>query len=551
MRGKKIIVCFACLLLTGCAFLDALKLKQTPENIIKESKLPANWQAPRPHDGKVEKLGEFWQQFNDALLLELIDSAQAVSPNIAAAKTRIAQARSARINQIGVSRPTLDANFSTLRAVQQPEIKTTSNNNAADNLGVGGGVAGVGGNTGGVGTIPGGGAGFAGGGFAGGFGSGAINNTQIGLQSAWEIDLFGVNKALLDSANKTELASQALWHDARVAVAAELATSYLNLRFCDAQAAILANDLISRTETARITAIAIKAGFTPPASQYLADASVRDTAQQLTAQQANCDKTIKELVALTDITEANLRAKFAKQNFDVKNMQNKVQIDAIPALTLAQRPDIINAEAQLIAAAAQVQRNLATRLPRVSLNGSIGYMWLSGVGFSGNGRVWSLGPLSITLPIFDSGKRKGETDSAQASYDEAAVNYRNLLRVAVKEVETALVDLHSTFARHDDLQLALIGYQASFKATQAKVKAGFANSLELEESRRLALQTEINLVNMLQIRSNAWVSLYRAAGGDWQNNAVNDSQHINSQTTNNRTTNNRNTNSAISTENLK
>ena len=514
MSSKKIIICisFACLLLNGCVFLDVLKLKQTPENIIKETKLPANWQAPLPHDGKVEKLGEFWQQFNDALLLELINNAQQVSPNIAAAKTRIAQARSARINQIGFSRPSLDANFSTLRAVQQPEIKATGGNNGADAgtvpaNGVGGvPIGGVGGKA----------AGGFGSGFRGGFGSSPINTTQIGLQSAWEIDLFGVNKSLVASAIKTEDAALASWHDARVAVAAELATSYLNLRFCNAQANILANDLKSRKVTARITAISIKAGFTPPASQYLADASERDTTQQLNAQQASCDAMVKELVALTELTESTLRVKIAKQNFNIANMQNKLQINEIPAKILAQRPDIINAEVDLLSAAAQVQRNLATRLPRVSLNGSIGYMWLSGVGFSGNGRVWSLGPLSITLPIFDTGKRKGEIDSAQASYDEAAANYRNRLRVAVREVETALVDLNSTNKRHDDLQLALTGYQDSFKATKAKVNAGFANLLELEESRRLTLQTEVNLVNMLQTRSNAWVSLYRAAGGNWQ-----------------------------------
>ena len=79
MQSKLSILILA-LSLNCCALLDSLKLKQTPEAIVKESKLPANWQAPLPHDGKVEKLGEFWQQFNDALLLELIDSAQQVSP---------------------------------------------------------------------------------------------------------------------------------------------------------------------------------------------------------------------------------------------------------------------------------------------------------------------------------------------------------------------------------------------------------------------------------------------------------------------------------------
>ena len=237
---KVSVVLAVSLILSGCASFDFLKLKRTPETIIKETSIAPKWQAPLPHDGSVEKLGEFWQQFNDALLIELIDAAQQVSPTVAAAKTRIAQARSARINQVAIARPSLDGTFSTSRSVQQPELNTAGGNN-------GEGAGGV-----------------AGGGFNGGsFGSGATNNTQIGLQSAWELDIFGANKILVSSAEKTENAEKTNWHEARVAVAAELATSYLNLRFCHAQQLILANDLTSRKETARITAIAIKAGFTP------------------------------------------------------------------------------------------------------------------------------------------------------------------------------------------------------------------------------------------------------------------------------------------------
>jgi outer membrane protein, multidrug efflux system len=488
------------LILSGCASFnnlsfDFLKLKRTPETIVKGTSIASQWQTPLPHGGSVEKLGEFWQQFNDALLIELIDAAQQVSPTVAAAKTRIAQARSARVSQVATTRPTLDGTFSTSRSVQQPETNASGGNSGAGA---------------GVGEVS-----------SGGFGSGATNNTQIGLQSAWELDLFGVNKILVESAKKTESAATSNWHEARVAVAAELATSYLNLRFCNAQQLILANDLASRIETARITAIAIRAGFTPKASQYLADASVLDATQQLNAQQANCDTAIKELVALTAIEEPMLRDKLAKQAFNNADISDKYQIDTIPAQVLAQRPDIINAEAQLMAAAATVQRNQAARLPRVTLNGSIGWMWLSGAGFSGNGEVWSLGPLSITLPIFDSGKRKAEVDSAQASYEESALNYRNKIRVATKEVENALVTLHSSEQRQTNLQQALIGYQASFTATEAKVRAGFANLIELETSRRDALQTETNLNNLLQNRSNAWVALYRAAGGDWQTLAAN------------------------------
>jgi outer membrane protein, multidrug efflux system len=493
--------CLFSLLLSSCSNINFFKQKQSPQSIIKQAPIAANWQAPLPYDGKVEKLGEFWQQFNDDLLLQLIQSAQQVSPNIADAKARIAQARANRISQVAYTRPSLDGTFSSTRAKQQPELDSSGANNGAP--------SGAGGNV-------------SGGSFGGGFGSGATTNTQIGLQSVWELDLFNANKVLVESAQKTEAAANSNWHEARVAVAAELATSYLNYRFCQSQQAILARDLKSRQETARVTAISIKAGFTPSASQFLADASVTDATQQLNAQQTICDNYIKELVALTDEKEPELREKLAKQTFNTNDPKTFYAINELPAQVIAQRPDLINAEAELIAAAASVQRNQAARLPKVTLNGSIGWMWLSGVGFSGNGNVWSLGPLSITLPIFDSGKRKAELDSAEAQYEASAVNYRNKIRVAVKEVEGALLSLHSSELRHADLQKALLGYDASFKATDAKVRAGFANLLELEESRRLALQTEINIANVLQSRMNAWVTLYRAAGGDWQKEAINE-----------------------------
>jgi outer membrane protein TolC len=252
----------------------------------------------------------------------------------------------------------------------------------------------------------------------------------------------------------------------------------------------------------------------------LADASLADAKQQLSAQQAQCDLNMKELVALTDIDEPTLRAKINQQAFDagLETSKNYYEINTIPASVIAQRPDIYNAEAELVAAAASVQSNKAAQYPRVSLNGSIGWMTLSSSSFSANGPVWSLGPLSITLPIFDSGKRKAGIENAEAQYEASAANYRSHVRTAVKEVEQALVNLHSSELRRQNLQQALTGYQASFKATESKVRAGFANLIELEESRRSMLQTETNLLNLAESRSNAWIALYRAAGGDWQQN---------------------------------
>lgn len=486
--AKQFVMLLSCILLSSCATFDFLKLKLTPESTVKAAKLPTAWQAPLPHDGEIQKLKAFWAQFDDALLIELIEASQQVSSNVAAAKTRVAEARATRISTIGNARPDLSATVSTSRSVQQP-------------------AGAFGGQAGGQASAQ-----------QGGFAIGAFNSTNAGLQSHWELDIFGANSILVNSAKTSENAALSNWHEARVAVASELATSYFNQRFCQQQMLLNQQDIKSREESARLTAISVKAGFLGSASQALAEASLSDIKQQQAAQIARCDLNIKELVALTGLDETDLREKLNNQNFDTKSIASKnlYSIDSIPAKTITQRPDIINAEAELIAAAANVQSNKAMLLPRVSVDGSIGWMWLSGSGFKTDGKVWSLGPLSIAIPLYNSGGQQAKIKSAEVKYEESAVNYRNKVRTAVKEVESALVNLHSYSVRDKDLVQALAGYQTSFKATEAKVKAGFANLIELEDSRRLALQTETALINLEQDRINTWISLYRSAGGDWQ-----------------------------------
>ncbi|MBA3696814.1 MAG: efflux transporter outer membrane subunit [Methylotenera sp.] len=483
------------LALAGCASFDFMKQKYFPQDTIKSTKVAPQWQAALPqllpapalpHDGKLTNLQKFWQQYQDPVLLEVIEAAEKESANIATAKAKITEARTNRINAKAALLPTLDGNFSASRSVQQPDIKysnlpTGFNSQALSPT------------------------------------SGATNSAQIGAQAAWELDLFGANRSLLNAAKAREDAAQAGWHDARVSIAAEAATSYFNLRFCEMQLAVNRNDAKSRAETARLTEISKNAGFSASGELHLAQASAADANQQLKSQQAQCDLAVKELVALTDLDETVLKQKLQQTPFNpIEDNKTLFTIAEVPAQVIAQRPDIYSAEVDLISAAADIRNNQAARLPKVSLNGSIGYMHLSGAGFSGNGEIWSLGPISITLPIFDGGKRKANVENAEAKYEEAAANYRSKVRNAVKEVENALVTLHSTQDRHPDVLNALNGYEASFAATKEKVQAGFANLIELEENRRNALQALTNSINLLKERNNAWITLYRAVGGGWQ-----------------------------------
>ena len=111
-KPQYIVAAIAALWLAGCAV-------QRPPALAADG-LPPQWQAPLPHNGTLSDLRSWWQQLDDPLLLELIDASQSVSPTVAAAKSRIAQARATRIATGGALLPTLDAQASASRGNTQP-----------------------------------------------------------------------------------------------------------------------------------------------------------------------------------------------------------------------------------------------------------------------------------------------------------------------------------------------------------------------------------------------------------------------------------------------
>jgi len=439
-----------------------------------DAPVPNAWQAPRPagdplptlaHDGDVARLSAWWRQFNDPLLVELVDAAQAVSPNISTARARLAQARATRTAARAALLPTLDGQAAAQRGNTQLPGTTAS-------------------------------------------------SAQVGLQTAWEIDLFGANRYASDAAQARLDGAQAQWHDARVAVAAETANQYFSLRSCERQLAVARNDATSRGETARLADLSARAGFTAPASAALARASAAEGSARSTQQRALCEIDLKVLVALTAVPEPDLKVKLAAGRTGVA--QDAIfSIASVPAQALQQRPDVLLAEREVAAASAEVGNTRAQRLPRVTLSGSIAAGVVRTGGETSDAQTWSIGPLAVTLPLFDAGRRAANVDAAQARYDDAVAQYRARVRQAVREVEEALVNLDASASRSDDARVATEGYRVSFNATEARYRGGLASLVELEDARRTALAAETALVALQRERVAAWIALYRAAGGGW------------------------------------
>lgn len=459
MKHLRLLAAAAGLLwLAGCA------LPRPPANV--DPQAPDQWHAPLPHGGTLADLKLWWQQFDDSLLVELVDAAQAASPTVGSAASRIVQARAARVGATANLLPAVDANGSAVRSNTSGGVPLTA------------------------------------------------TTTQVGLQASWEIDLFGGNRAFADAAQARYEGTQAGWHDARVAIAAETANAYIGYRTCERVLTVVRSDAQSRAETARLTELSAQAGFTAPAVAAQARASAADGSQRAIQQQGQCDVEIKGLVALTGMDERVLRRKLGAPWTAVPDVA-PLTLPSVPAALLAQRPDVFQAEREVAAASAEVGTARADRFPRLALNGSIATGWIRAGGTTTDAQTWSIGPLAVTMPVFDAGRRAANEDAATARYEEAVVLYEARVRQAVREVEEALVILEAARARSEDARIAVDGYRQSFEATEARYRGGLASLIELEDQRRVYLVAVLTQVNLQRERLASWIALYRALGGGW------------------------------------
>ncbi|MEY4757991.1 MAG: hypothetical protein RJA34_2889 [Pseudomonadota bacterium] len=443
--------------------LSACSILMPPTQVSVE--VAPQWEAPLPHQGTLTALSQWWQQQGDPVLAELVVAAQGVSPNVASALARLEASRASQVTAQAALMPKVDASVNASRGVNQPNVP-------------------------------------------------AATALSAGFQASWELDLVGAKSAVSKAALAQLEGSQAQWHEARVAVAAEVANTYYSLATCQRLLEVARQDVASRAETARLAELSAKAGFTAPSVAALARASAADASSRVTQQTAACDLSVKALVALTALPEPTLRKKLST-SAGASVQAVPIAIASVPAQTLAQRPDVYAAEREVVVASAQVGSAQAQRYPRLTLDGSLGALSYTSRGTETNMQTWSFGPLALKLPVFDAGQRKANVLAAEAAYEQAVAAYRGKVRQAVREVEEALVNLQSTDARRADAEVATRGYAESLAATQARYQQGLVSLMELEDARRSALASQSAQVNLQGERNRAWVSLYRALGGGW------------------------------------
>ncbi|MBF0610606.1 MAG: efflux transporter outer membrane subunit [Magnetococcales bacterium] len=432
-----------------------------------QTALAPQWQAPLPTGSSKLSLQEWWKGFADEGLSALVEATLSQNFNLEAMQGAIEAARAVLVVQQGAELP---------QATLAGKIGRSGNTPNP--------------------TVP------------------TVTSKSMIVDAAWELDLFGRVKLATESAEAKVAAREADLQALRISLTAEVARLYSDLRGCQQLVTLLQSDVASRQKTAEIVQKSVAAGFIAAGEGSLSQASYADARSQLTAQQATCELTIKNLVALSGLAEPEVR-NLLGQGGNKWPQATAFTLTTLPAQLLSQRADLVSAEQELMAANAEIGVAEANRYPRLSLLGNVTIGVISQGSKVTDNQPWSFGP-ALSLPILDGGVLAANVKGAKARHRIALANYRQAVQNAVKEVESALVNLVSSQTRRQDAHLAAREYANYFQASEENWRKGGISLLSLEETRRLTLNAQKAVVQLEMQQVQSWINLYKALGGGWQ-----------------------------------
>jgi NodT family efflux transporter outer membrane factor (OMF) lipoprotein len=340
-------------------------------------------------------------------------------------------------------------------------------------------------------------------------------SVNLGI-SSWEIDFFGRVASLSQAALAQYLATEEGRKAAQIALVASVANTWLSLAADEELLALTRETLATREESLRLTRLRFDAGASSEIDVRLAQSlseGARATLAQLQRQRAI------DLNAL-----ALLIGEGVAPEFQVGITTEGVRLPDVPAGlpsdVLVRRPDVRQAEQQLVAANANIGAARAAFFPRISLTAGIGTASseLSGL-FAGGSWGYTIAP-ALLQPIFDAGRNRAGLASAQVSRDIALAQYERAIQQAFRDVSDALAG-RATFGDQVAAQARVVEAEAvRFRLARLRYENGVASYLDLLDAQRSLFIAQQALVQARLARLQNQVQLYRSLGGGWSGPAA-------------------------------
>jgi multidrug efflux system outer membrane protein len=463
-RKKVFIIGFLSVLCAGCAVGPNYKKPQVP--------VPPEYRGVSAEQAGKAEVASFGDQkwgdaFQDETLRDLIQAALKQNYDVQIAATRILQARA----QLGITRadqlPSVEgaasaANERTSQVVGRPAIETSA--------------------------------------------------SRVSLSLAWELDFWGKFRRASQSARANLLAQEWARRQVISSLVSDVASAYFQLRELDLELEISRQTLASRKDSLRLTQILADGGATSMLDVRQAEQLVFNAGASIPDLERRIEQQENFISSLLGNNPQNIA-----RGRKLVDQPHALEVPSgLPSSLLERRPDILQAEQQLIAANAQIGVAKADYFPQISLTAEGGYQSSALTGlFAGPAGLWTLGAGAVQ-PVFEGGRIRNRVRFAEARTEEAKLTYQRTVQEAFREVSDSLVSYRkSQEFRIQQEQLTHSAEEAT-KLSNMRYKGGATSYLEVLDSDTRYFSAQLSLAQAQLSELQSLVQIYRSLGGGWQ-----------------------------------
>lgn len=452
MIKRSLFFCLAPLLLAACSLSPAYV--RPDMDLPVEFKHEKGWKTAQPQDG-LDK-GNWWAIFQDPVLDRLMDEFSAHNHNLAVAAANLRQARAEVAGARAAFLPKVDGSANVLRGRD---------------------------------------------------GANPVRNTfSAGVAAGWEISFWNTLPAF-EAARAEARATAADYATLRLAMRAELAQTYFQLRTLDAQRDLYEEIIETFARAVELTRSQHRGGVVT-----LADVAQAET------QLASAEASLAEIEQQRAILENALAVLIGRiPSFFVLERSGPMPASlpeippALPSGLLERRPDVAAAERQVAAANERIGIARAAWFPTIDL--SAGRL-ISGEWMGASHPTWSVGP-SAAISLFDGGRKIAATDSAWAAYDATVALYRQTVLEAFKDIEDNLSSLAFLERQAMAQERAVAASATALRLSLSQYRGGMTTYLQVVSSQTAALDSQRRALEVRGQQLVASVDLIKALGGGW------------------------------------
>jgi outer membrane protein, multidrug efflux system len=335
---------------------------------------------------------------------------------------------------------------------------------------------------------------------------------QVSGSLAWDLDFWGRYRRATEAARADLLASEWAQREVITLLISNLASAYFQLRALDLQLEISQRTLSSRQDSLRLTRVLADGGSTSMLDVRQAEQLVFTAASEV----PTLEQQIEQEENFISILIGNNPAPVPRGRKLTEQEHPPTVPAGLPSSLLERRPDIRQAEEQLISANAQIGVARAAYFPQISLTATAGYQSSALTSlFLGPAGLWTFGG-ALTQPIFTGGRLRSNVRLSEARQQEFLLTYQQTIQGAFREVSDALVAYRKTQEFRQQQELLVASAEDASRLSHMRYSGGVASYLEVLTNETNYFSAELNLVQAQLNERLALVELYKSLGGGWE-----------------------------------